>query len=287
MDGNGYAPPASPPTCYRHPDRETWVRCVRCDRAICPDCMVEASVGFQCPECVRRGTRSQAITRTALGGRLRPQQTAVTYLLIAIHAVVFLLEQVSPRFELRYALIPGETGFAHPYAGVAGGEFYRLITAMFLHASVLHIVFNMWALLVVGAPLEALLGRLRFLVLYFLAGLGGSTAVYLFAPRGSATLGASGAIFGLFAALFVFGRRLNFDIRPIGLVIVINLALTFVLSGVSWQGHIGGLLSGGALAAAWSYAPRAWRTPAQLLSSIALLAILLIAVAIRTTQLTA
>lgn len=285
MDGDGHAPTVSPPTCYRHPGRETWVTCVRCERPICPDCMVQAAVGFQCPDCARTGREPRRVARTPLGGPLRSRPGLVTITLIVINVVVFLLEQLQVRVQREYALRPA-SGLPHPYAGVAGGEYYRLLTAMFLHAGVAHIVFNMWALFVVGMPLESLLGRLRFTVLYLISGLGGSAAVYLFAPPASLTLGASGAIFGLFAALFVFGRRLNFDIRSIGLVIVVNLVLTFLISGISWQGHIGGLLTGGALAAAWAYPPRSWRTAAQTLSSIAMVALVVAVVIYRTGQLT-
>ncbi|MBX6372521.1 MAG: rhomboid family intramembrane serine protease, partial [Acidothermus sp.] len=228
MDGDGHAPTVSPPTCYRHPGRETWVTCVRCERPICPDCMVQAAVGFHCPDCARAGREPRRVARTPLGGPLRSRPGFVTITLIVINVVVFLLEQLQVRVQREYALLPA-SGLPHPYAGVAGGEYYRLLTAMFLHAGVAHIVFNMWALFVVGMPLESLLGRLRFTVLYLISGLGGSAAVYLFAPPASLTLGASGAIFGLFAALFVFGRRLNFDIRSIGLVIVVNLVLTFLI----------------------------------------------------------
>lgn len=277
---------ASVPVCYRHPGREAHIRCVRCERPICPDCMVPASVGFQCPECVRSGNATQRIARTALGGRISPNKTLVTYTLIAINVIFFLIQQSSSTFSLRFELIPGPV---HPHSGdpsligVAEGEYYRLLTSMFLHVGTLHILFNMWALYVIGAPLEAMLGRTRFVTLYFLSGLGGSALVYLLTPSNLPTLGASGAIFGLFGALFVLGRRLRFDIRPIGVIIIANLVLTFTLSNISWQGHVGGLVSGAALAAVWAYAPRKLRTPAQIGSSI-LLAVLIVAIVVARTH---
>ena len=277
--------PGVVPTCYRHPGRETYISCTRCERPICSECMIPAAVGFQCPECVRSGRQGQRIARTAFGGRVAVKQGAVTYSLIALNVVLFLVQQASSTFQLRYELI-ADLPFPAPYAGVANGEYYRLVTSMFLHANVLHILFNMWALYVVGMPLEAMFGRLRYTVLYFLSGLAGSALVYLLAAPTAQTLGASGAIFGLFGALFVVARRLNFDIRPIGFVIVLNLVLTFTVPGISWQGHVGGLVAGSALAAAWVYAPRKQRTLVQVTSSLAVAALIAIVVVARTHALT-
>lgn len=289
-DGVGPSQPGVVSTCYRHPKREAHIRCVRCDRAICPDCMIPAAVGFQCPECVRGGNKTQRVARTALGGRISPNRSAVTLTLIGINVVMYLIQQASGSFTDRFALIPGGDVIFHGaparIIGVATGEYYRLVTAMFLHASITHILFNMWALYVVGAQLEAMLGRVRFLVLYFLAGLGGSALVYLMTSPGSETLGASGAIFGLFGALFVFGRRLQFDIRPIAFLISINLLLTFTISGISWQGHVGGLVAGAALAGAWAYPPRKYRLAAQLSSSVAMAVLIAVIVLLRTHSLT-
>jgi len=287
--GAGATGPADPPTCYRHPKREAHIRCVRCNRPICPDCMITASVGFQCPECVRSGNATQRVARTALGGKVAVNKTAVTFTLIGINVVMFLIQQASPTFMDRFALIPGPVHprFGDPsLIGVAQGEYYRLLTSMFLHLNVMHILFNMWALYVVGAPLEAMLGRVRFIGLYFLSGFAGSALAYLMADPTSATVGASGAIFGLFGALFVVGRRLQFDIRPIGFVIGLNLVLTFTLSGISWQGHVGGLVAGAALAWAWVYTPRKQRNLAQIASSALLVVIIIAVVVARTHSLT-
>lgn len=278
------------PVCYRHPRREAHIRCVRCERPVCPDCMVPAAVGFQCPECVRSGHATQRIARTAFGGRIAANKMLVTYTLIAINVVFFLIQQGSGTFSVRFELIPGPvtivTNGVPTLGGVAEGEYYRLVTSMFLHAGFAHIFFNMWALYVVGAPLEAMLGRVRFIALYLLSGLGGSALVYLLSASNTPTLGASGAIFGLFGALFVVGRRLNLDIRPIAVLIAVNLVLTFTISGISWQGHVGGLVSGAALAGAWVYAPRKYRTPAQLTSSIVLAVVITVIVFARTQALT-
>lgn len=276
------------PTCYRHPKREAHIRCVRCDRPICPDCMIPASVGFQCPECVRGGNKTQRVARTALGGRISPNKTAVTLTLIGINIVMFLIQQSSGSFTDRFAILagPARFRFGGPLQGIAEGQYYRLVTGMFLHAGIAHILFNMWALFIVGAPLEAMLGRVRFVVLYFLSGLGGSALVYLMTDPRSETVGASGAIFGLFGALFVLGRRLRFDIRPIGFLIGINLLLTFTISGISWQGHVGGLVAGAALAGAWAYPPRKYRALAQVSSSVAMAVLIAVIVVARTHALT-
>jgi membrane associated rhomboid family serine protease len=282
-------------TCYRHPKREAHIRCVRCDRAICPDCMIPASVGFQCPECVRGGRQSQRPARTAFGGRaVAHNALSTTYVLIGINVAMMLVELVWKPTVDKLSILPALRYInGQAFDGIADGQYYRLLTGMFLHANPLsggygitHILFNMWALYVVGPPLERWLGRLRFVVLYLLAGLFSSAFVYLLAKPNSETVGASGAIFALFAALFVLGRRLRYDIRPIAGVIVANIVITFLFSGISWQGHIGGLIAGGALSAAWAYAPRKWRTPAQVASSLVLVVVIVAIVVARTHALT-
>jgi membrane associated rhomboid family serine protease len=255
--------------------------------------MIPASVGFQCPECVREG-RGRTL-RTAFGGKAVRNRTAVTYTLIGINVAVMLVELAWPQSIDRFAQIGGPVHAPygnHPLIGVATGEYYRLLTSMFLHLSptgggfgITHILFNMWALSQVGPPLEAWLGRVRFLSLYLLAGLAGSVAVYAFASPFSEDLGASGAVFGLFGALFVLGRRLNFDMGSMATLITINLVITFAVPGISWQAHLGGLIAGAALGLAWGYAPRDKRTAIQLASSVVLAVVLVVAVILRTHSL--
>lgn len=266
------------PTCYRHPHRETYVRCTRCERPICPDCMHSASVGFQCPDCVREGSRSQRPLRTALGGRMRGDSALVTRTLIVINVVMFLLQKAVPGLQSRLLLDVG---------AVASGEYYRLVTAAFLHGGVLHIFFNMYLLLLIGSQLEAALGRWRFTTLYLVSALGGSAASYLFNPVGYSALGASGAVFGLFGALFVVSRRLGADVRGITWLIALNLVIGFVLPNIDWRAHVGGLLTGAVLAAAYAYAPRSLRLPAQVGASLVVVGALTLAVVVRTTALTA
>jgi membrane associated rhomboid family serine protease len=241
---------ASVPTCYRHPGRETYVRCARCDRPICPDCMRNASVGFQCPECVAEGSRSMRPARTIFGGRVSQNPGTITLTLIGICVVTYLLQITVVGFQQNFF----DLGIA-----VADGEYYRLLTAAFLHGSLLHLMFNMLALYMLGPGLEAALGRVRFLALYLLSALGGSVTSYALASPLQPSLGASGAIFGLFGATLVISRRLRADVGPILVVLGINLVLSFTIPNIDWRAHIGGLVVGAIIAAGFAYAPRTRR----------------------------
>jgi membrane associated rhomboid family serine protease len=234
-------PDPQPPTCYRHPDRVTYVRCTRCNRYICPECMRDAAVGHQCPDCVDEGVRATRQPRRVGAG-----QPLLTYGLIALNVVMFVLQSASNEVERDLVMSS---------LAVADGQWYRLLSSAFLHYGLTHILFNMWALYVVGAPLELALGRVRYGVLYVLSALGGSVLVYLLSPVHAATAGASGAVFGLFGATFVIGRKMRLDVRWVVILIVINLVITFTIPGISWQGHIGGLITGAMIAAAFAYAP--------------------------------
>ncbi|ORA85509.1 rhomboid family intramembrane serine protease [Mycobacterium malmoense] len=261
--------PAEAPTCYRHPGRRTYVRCNRCERYICTDCMRVAAVGHQCVDCVQAGARTIRRPRMRFGGRQRSATPTVTYALIAVNVMVFVAEMASGNLEKQLTLWP---------VAVADGQLYRLVTAAFLHYGATHLLLNMWALYVVGPPLEMWLGRLRFGALYALSGLGGSVLVYLLSPLGTATAGASGAIFGLFGATFVVAKRLILDVRWVAAVIVVNLLFTFVIPLVtsqliSWQGHVGGLATGGLVAAAYVYPPREHRNPVQAAVTIVVVAV--------------
>lgn len=253
--------PAQVTTCYRHPDRVTHVSCTRCHRYICPECMVAGAVGQQCVACVGADSAVPQ-ARTQFGGRLRSSAPVVTYTLIAVNVVMFILQKASPDLE-------GHLTLWSP--AIAGGDWYRLATSAFLHYSIMHLLFNMWALYVVGPPLEAALGRLRFGVLYAMSALGGSVLVYLFAPLNAATAGASGAVFGLFGATLVVGRRLNLDVRWVVALIVINLVITFAIPGISWPGHLGGLVCGALIALAYAYAPRGSQNLVQASATLAML----------------
>ena len=249
-------------SCYRHPDRPTSISCTRCRRGICPECMRAAPVGHQCADCVDAGAQSVRQPATALG--MRPgTKPVLTYTLIALNLAVFAAQKATPAIYLQFVMWPW--GVAHH------DQVYRLLTSGFLHAGILHVLFNMVALYFTGPALERGLGHVRFIWLYLLSLLGGSVLVYLLTPVETPTLGASGAIFGLFGASFVLARRLNFEMRGIVGLIVVNLVITFTAPGISWQGHVGGLLTGAAVAAVYAYAPRGYRNLVLVGASLALL----------------
>ncbi|UUU41074.1 rhomboid family intramembrane serine protease [Streptomyces sp. NBC_00162] len=242
------------PGCYRHPDRDTGISCTRCERPICPECMISASVGFQCPECVREGSgtghRPTAnAPRTLAGGVVAADPQLVTKILIGINAAVFLAGLAAPAIVVRLELLGRYVEFfGAPVEGVSTGQYYRLLTSVFLHVEWWHIIGNMIGLWVIGGPLEAALGRSRYLAVYLLSGLGASAFVYLLTEPNTPTLGASGAVFGLLGATVVLARRLRYEMRPVIVMVVLMLALTFVPLGgslnVSWQAHVGGLVTG-------------------------------------------
>ncbi|MEV6961997.1 rhomboid family intramembrane serine protease [Streptomyces sp. NPDC051207] len=280
------------PTCYRHPERETGVRCTRCDRPICPDCMIDASVGFQCPECVRSGSGTghppgASRPRTLAGGTVTADRRLLTKILLGINVAVFIA--VHAWSGLRYDLMLIGAWPPAPFSpteGVAGGEWYRMVTAMFTHEAPWHLAFNMLSLWWLGSPLEAALGRTRYLALYLISGLAGSALTYLVAAPTTASLGASGAIFGLFGATAVLMRRLDQDMRPVLALLAINLIITFGWSNIAWQAHIGGLVAGVVIGYAMVHAPRERRSPVQFGSCALMLLVVVAVTLLRTMQLT-
>ncbi|OIK26004.1 rhomboid family intramembrane serine protease [Streptomyces malaysiense] len=294
----------SVPVCYRHPDRETGVRCTRCERPICPECMVSASVGFQCPECVRgsgpahphtpgggRAGRAMAAARprTLAGGTMTADPRLLTKVLIGINIAVFLVQlAVGERFTQRFELLgQAYTPLLPGVQGIAQGQYYRLLTAMFLHGGFTHLLFNMLSLWWIGGPLEAALGRARYLTLYAVSGLAGSALTYLLAAPNAPSLGASGAIFGLFGATGVLMRRLNYDMRPLFALLVINLIITFTPHfNIAWQAHVGGLVAGVVTGYAMVHAPRRNRALVQYGTCAVVLVVVAVLTLVRTTQLT-
>lgn len=264
-------PQSGLPSCYRHPGVETGISCTRCERPICPQCMVSASVGFHCPECAGGGSgagRSAASAnrpRTLVGGQVASDPRLITKILIGINVAVFIAVQAIGNRLVDDLVLVGRWPPA-PFpatTGVADGEWYRLLTSMFLHQQFWHIGFNMLSLWWIGAPLEAALGRVRYVALYLLSGLAGSALTYLVASPSQPSLGASGAVFGLLGATAVLMRRLNYDMRPVIVLLVINLVFTFSFSGIAWQAHIGGLIAGVAVAIGMIHAPRERRALVQ------------------------
>jgi membrane associated rhomboid family serine protease len=221
--------------------------------------MTPAAVGFHCPECLAEGRKTTRAARTIYGGRIRPGEAPgmVTRALIAINVVVFVIACANGANVLtgsgssslfrHLALIP---------PAVANGEWWRLFTAAFLHFGIFHIGFNMYALWIFGPPLEAAMGKVRFLGLYLLAGIGGNLLSVGLGQLDETAAGASGAIFGLFAAMYIVARHRNFNTQPIAFTIVANLVFTFAVSNIDWRGHVGGLIVGGAVAAIIAFAPR-------------------------------
>ncbi|MFE8017105.1 rhomboid family intramembrane serine protease [Streptomyces antibioticus] len=280
------------PGCYRHPDRETGVRCTRCERPICPECMVSASVGFQCPSCVRDGSGtghspSASMPRTLAGGAVAADPRLITKILIGINLAVFIAIKVRPSLLDSLVLVGQWPPFPFtPTQGVAEGEWYRMITSAFAHEATWHFAFNMLSLWWLGGPLEQALGRARYLTLFLVSGLAGSALSYVLASPSTATLGASGAVYGLFGAMAVLMRRLRQDMRPIIALLAINLALTFGVSGISWQAHVGGLVAGVVMSYGMVHAPREHRSLVQFGTCALVLAVVLGATLLRTLQLT-
>ncbi|MFN2612744.1 MAG: rhomboid family intramembrane serine protease [Solirubrobacterales bacterium] len=235
-------------TCYRHPNRETGVACSNCGRPICPECMTSTSVGMRCPQCATQKTK----VRVGAGAFSAAGVPAVTYGLIAINVIVFLAEITTGPGGL-FDVLPNDVADHGGLLGpaVADGDYWRIVSAGFIHAGIIHLALNMYVLYVAGTLLEPGIGRGRFLGLYFVSLLAGSFLALVVDPH-SNTVGASGAIFGLMAAAVVIARGRGRDdvAQQFGLFVVINLFLTFSVSGISIGGHIGGLIGGGIAALA-------------------------------------
>ncbi|WJY01056.1 rhomboid family intramembrane serine protease [Curtobacterium sp. 458] len=237
-------PASNPNTCYRHPDRQSFVLCQRCGRTICPECQTPAAVGVHCPECVREQRAQFQANRRASGApsgltvarrRFAMLDQKGTVVLVAVSVAVWLLDQVTGR-ALTSAMLY--------FAPVADTQPWRIVTGLFVHSSIFHILFNMWALWIFGRMLENILGTWRFLALFFLSGLGGDLAVTLLSPS-SPVVGASGAIFGLFAAFFVIQRSLGYNAVQLLVIMGLNLIVGFLPgTNISWQAHIGGIVLG-------------------------------------------
>jgi membrane associated rhomboid family serine protease len=268
--------PVTAPVCYRHPSKQTYVRCTRCERPICPECMNEASVGHQCPECVADGRRSQRPVRTAFGGSTAGRGGVVTRTLVGINVLVMVLSIATGGLGAIGGggwggLLGGTTPLTDKLAVYGNPElvaadplqYYRLITAMFVHFGLLHLLVNMYALWILGRDLERALGPARFTAIYLLAGLGGNVAAYWFSAPGVPTAGASTAVFGLMSTIFVILRRLKLSVAPILPTIVINVIFTLTIANISVAGHLGGLIVGAVAAAVVAYAPSANRDRVQ------------------------
>jgi membrane associated rhomboid family serine protease len=260
-------------TCYRHSSRETGVSCSNCGRPICPDCMTNTSVGMRCPECAKQRTKVVRMRDMASV----PQ---VTYALIAINIAAFVAEgnlsfggQPTNSVYEKGALLGSEARL--PGQGVAHGQLWRIVTSGFLHENLVHIGFNMYVLYILGLQLEPVLGRVKFGAIYAVSLLTGSFGALLVSPH-AITVGASGAVFGVMGAFAVELRARQLPLMRggmggIGGLILINLVISFTLPGISWGGHIGGLI-GGALAALVLQFGERTRAPALALAACAVIA---------------
>jgi membrane associated rhomboid family serine protease len=262
QNGGVSDPNAPAPTCYRHPDRATYIRCQRCGRPICPECQTQAAVGVQCPECVREGRPAATRGIAGVARTFAPRRAGITtYVLMGLIAVAYAGQWLSGgALTQAWVLLPTAVGV----------EPWRMLTAAFLHSevSIIHVLFNLYALYVFGPMLEQFLGRVRFLALYLIGALGGSLGVLalyelavvttgvsatwfggLLAP--SAALGASGAIFALMGAHLTLRRALGTNFTQLLIVLAINVAIGFFVSGIAWEAHLGGLAIGALIG--WIY----------------------------------
>jgi membrane associated rhomboid family serine protease len=265
--------------------------------------MNSASVGFQCPSCVKEGTRTTRTGRLPYGGLHSTDPRLTSFVLIGLNVLVWLAIQGRSSLAATLALTPRglcEAGNAlasypavtdattcvqrtsgHWIDGVASGAPWQVITSAFTHVEALHIGLNMLALYFLGPALEQVLGRARFLAIYFVAAITGSAGVILFSAPNTPTLGASGAIFGLMGALVVLALKVRGEVRSILMWIGLNLFITFTVPNISWQGHLGGLVGGAVVAAAVVYAPKERRTWIQWGSVIAVSAIAIAVIVVK------
>lgn len=249
--------PPGPPVCPRHPERVAYVRCQRCERPACPECQRPAPVGIHCVDCVREAAAATPGLRTAFGAPVRQGRPVVTLTMLAVTVGSFLAQLVTGGGWTTLLWFQPATGAEEPY---------RFLSAALAHATggtfgVTHILFNMYVLWVVGPTIELAFGRLRFLVLYLASVAGGHVLVLLLADPTTVewfqpVVGASGGIFGLFGALFIATLRLGRDLQAVLVLLGLNLVLSFVIPGISWQGHLGGLVTGLAIGAVYAYTRR-------------------------------
>jgi len=278
--GPAPAEPA-PAYCYRHPKVATQIRCRRCGRPICGQCMIQAPVGFQCPECVKSFARQTRVSEGPYGGAPPANPWLTSIVIVAINAAVFLLIFATggsgSAWSGRLGLIPkglclvDGTGSFYPglstpetcqrvggtlwRAGVAAGAWWQVVTSVFVHVALMHIAVNCLSLIFIGPPVERIIGRARFVALYVVSGLVGSVAVMWLAPAESLSYGGSGALFGLMGALLVLAWQRRFDIRSILFWIGLNIVFTFIGPNISWQAHLGGLAGGVAITAILVWMP--------------------------------
>lgn len=295
LPGEPQVPPPPAPAvefCYRHPTVATRVHCTRCGRPICPECMIPAPVGHQCPECVQQARRE---FRQGPGRRVAIRSVTATKVLLVAIVGVFVLELVlGGMTSLRGGGRESELlrmGALQPFL-IADGDFWRLFTSMFLHHDLFHILFNAWALWIFGAMVERDFGTTRFVLIYVVTGFLASTASYTFGPPGAIGVGASGAIFGIFGAFVVYNYRrrhlalASANLRWATTLLLINLVFAAVVPAIDWRAHLGGFLAGLAAGlAAEGWGTRQQRALVTTLGFVALVGVGIAVVMWRTVQL--
>ncbi|HEX8866964.1 MAG TPA: rhomboid family intramembrane serine protease [Lentzea sp.] len=287
---NAPVPPDGPigaqpetPVCARHSDRPTRLRCTRCDRPACPDCLREAAVGMQCVDCVNEGRRSVRSARTIVGAQVS-DRVIVTPVLIALNVlayVVTVFQSGSPMNNDRSGLFAATSMIPEL---TAQGEWWRVVTSGFMHFGLIHLALNMAVLYVVGQHVERELGKVRFSAVYFLSLLGGSASAFFFGTVCQQLAGASGAVFGLMGALLILWKRQRRDISTIVVVVGINL-VSNLFTNASLLGHLGGFVIGGLLTLAMVRAPQQNRNLYQIGAVVAAVALLGVMFALRAAQL--
>lgn len=286
------------PTCWWHPDRRTGLRCARCERYACPECLREASVGFQCIDCVqsaRREHRTQQARyrrsgfgyRTVAGARASAR-VVVTPVLIALNVLAFAVTAAQSQSLIgnwNGSALFNDAVLASPLVAFYD-QWWRLLGSGFLHFGPLHLAVNMLALWMLGRDLELLLGKVRYLAVYLVSLLGGSVAVFAFEDLEKYTAGASGAVYGILGGVLVAVLRLRLNLAPVLTIIVINLVISFSIPGISLLGHLGGLATGALATVAMVYAPEKGRIAVQAGAVVVLLLALVGLAVFRDTQLT-
>lgn len=274
--------------CYRHPGRQSFVLCQRCMRTICPECQTQGPVGVICPECMKAQRKAESPAQrtarrrwgsgpVAMAGR--SGKPVVTYALLAMTSIIGLL-QLLPGVgrEITNQLL---FAAAYLYPDLSGAPFepWRMLTAVFAHGGFIHLALNMLALYMLGQILEPMLGRARYLALYLISGFGGSVAVALIDPT-AATVGASGAIFGLMASLLIIGRHIGANVTGILVILAINFAFGLFVGGISWQAHLGGAVVGALIALIYTRTRRRDQRIWQIVLLAALTILLIVTVAV-------
>ncbi|WP_434451956.1 rhomboid family intramembrane serine protease [Lentzea sp. E54] len=272
------------PVCARHSDRPTRLRCTRCERPACPDCLRDASVGMQCVDCVNEGARSVRQARTSAGAVVSTGRPIITQVMIALNVLAYVVTVVqsgSPMNNSRSELFTATSMIPEL---TANGEWWRILTSGFMHFGLIHLALNMAALFVVGPVIEQELGKLRYSAVYFLSLLGGSAAAFYFGTVCQQLAGASGAVFGLMGALLIVFKRQKRDISTILVIVGINL-VSNLFTNASLLGHLGGFVIGGLLTLAMVKAPRKNRNAYQIGAVVAAAVLLGVMFVLRAAEL--